>query len=118
MEKISHEKMAQVLAEVGPVLRKVAAERDELKEKIASYERRDRAMKVASEMHQKGLNTDQSLDKLAASLADADKQGKLATIEAAVEMVGPDMSTKIATINEQAPSAGVSDLERFLNGAL
>jgi hypothetical protein len=119
------EKTAQVLQDAANIVRAVSAERDELAEKLAaeqrktaSYERRVSAEKVAAMMHQKGINTDIDFPTLVADLEKAASEGKLDTIEEAVEMVGPDMGLKTASINHDAPAATGSDFERFLTGTV
>lgn len=117
------EKTAQVLQDAANIVRAVSAERDALAEKLAAqqakismYERRVSAEKVAAKMHQKGINIDTEFPDLVANLEKAASEGKLDTIEEAVEMVGPDMGMKTASINYDAPAATGSDFERFLTG--
>ncbi len=118
------EKASRVLTDTATILRKTAserdvlqAERDELAVKVAAYERRTGAEKVAAQMHSKGINTDIEFQTLVASLEKSAAEGKLPTIEAAVEMVAPDMSFKTASIHD-APAAGQGghDFERYLFG--
>lgn len=106
-------------------LRKVAEERNTLmtentglKLKLAAYEQRTQAEKVAAQMHQKGINTDVEFPSLVANLEKAAREGKLATISEAVEMVAPDMSFKTASINDTPTGAGEHDLERYLLGSI
>ena len=119
------EKTAQVLQDAANIVRAVSAERDELAQKLAAeqqktaaYVRRTSAEKVAAQMHQKGINTDIDFPTLVTSLEKAASEGKLDTIEEAVEMVGPDMSIKTASINHDAPAANGSEFERFLTGSV
>lgn len=120
------EKVAKVLNDSAHLVRAVVSERDgalakvaELQLKVASYERRTHAEKVAAMMHQKGINTDTEFPSLVTDLEKAAQEGKLDTIEEAVEMVAPDMSFKTASINDTTPvGAGESDFERFLIGGI
>lgn len=120
------QKVAKVLNDSANLVRTVTGERDqalskvaELQLKVAAYERRVHAEKVAAMMHQKGINTDQEFPSLVADLEKAAQEGKLPTIEEAVEMVGPDMSFKTASIHDTTPvGTGESDLERFLVGGI
>ena len=121
-----NQKVAQVLSDAATALRKVAGERDiiqakntELNIKVAAYERRVQAEKVAAQMHQKGLNTDVDFQSLVSDLEKKAAEGKLATIEEAVDMVGPDMGMKTASLNDHSlTGAGESDFERYLFGAI
>lgn len=117
------QKVAKVLNDSANLMRAVTGERDtalakvaELQLKVASYERRTGAEKVAAMMHQKGINTDIEFTHLVADLEKAAQEGKLPTIEEAVDMVGPNMSLKTASIHETPVGAGETDFERFLLG--
>lgn len=121
--RTEQEKTAQVLKQAGAMLRGMSAENEALRSqladeqaKTAQYERRTRAEKVAAQMHQKGIHTDVAFPQLVGSLEKAASEGKLASIEEAVDMVGPDMSLKTAAINDNVYQSAGSDLERFLLG--
>lgn len=119
MEKISHERACHVISEAPGVIRDLVSRNQELEEKVASHERHERAVKLAAEMHRKGLATDTSDEKLAERLEQADMQGKFATMEAAVDLVGPDMVAKLGSLSsDEQVQVGGSDLERFLMGDL
>lgn len=114
MQKEAMSKYAKVLKEASAVILQVTSERDEALAKVAAFERRDRAMKVASEMHRKGLD-DTPIDKLAERFEVLDEQGKLSSVEQAVDMVGPDMGRKLASLSDdRGTSVGSNDLERYL----
>ncbi len=121
MEKLSQQEI-DVLKEVPATLNKLAAERDFYKDKAAAYERRDEAVKVAQAMHEKGINTDVEFSDLVGRLEKQAEAGKLDEISRAVEMVGPDMGQKIASLSEPgSPGSGggsVSDLERYVLGGV
>jgi small-conductance mechanosensitive channel len=119
MDKISNEKVAQVLADVPGTLRKLAEENKELHAKVAHYELRNRVEKLASEMHRKNLHTDVEASALADYLEKQASEGKLDAIEEATKMVAPDMGHKLAqlTTDERGTSAS-SDLERFIVGGV
>lgn len=119
-------KTAQVLLDSARLVRTLTVERDNALAKVAeaqlkeaAYIRRVQAEKVAMQMHQKGINTDIEFPSLVSSLEKAAEEGKLATIEEAVGMVGPDMSFKTASIHDM-PMGGApgTDLERFLLGSI
>jgi hypothetical protein len=125
MEHLEQDKIAQVLESSSLALRKLAAERDYLMNKVAEQnevlgrlEKRAHAEKVASMMWGKGLNTELDFGLLVADLEKAASEGKLATIEEAVSMVGPNMSLKTAALrnDDNVTGTGVSDFERFLTG--
>jgi hypothetical protein len=119
-------KTAQVLLDSARLVRTLTNERDaalakvaEAQLKEAAYIRRTQAEKVAMQMHQKGINTDIEFPSLVSSLEKAAEEGRLATIEEAVDMVGPDMSFKTASIHD-TPMGGAAgmDLERYLLGSI
>jgi hypothetical protein len=114
MQKEAMDKCAKVLKEASAVILQVTAERDEALAKVAAFERRDRAVKVASEMHRKGID-DTPFNELVERLTTFDEQGKLASVEQAVELVGPDMGRKLASLSDdRGTSVGSNDLERYL----
>jgi uncharacterized protein related to proFAR isomerase len=117
-EKLSSQKVAEVLVDAAQALRKTAKERDEYKKLAEGLQRRDQAEKLAAQMHEKGLETDTDVADLADRLEKAAQAGKIDTIAAAVDLVGPDMGEKIAklTTDETRVSAGSSNLERFIFG--
>lgn len=117
-EKLSSQKVAEVLVDAAQALRKTAHERDEYKKLAESLQRRDQAEKLAAAMHEKGLETDTDVEALADRLEKAAQAGKIDTIAAAVDLVGPDMGEKIAklTNDDTRATVGSSNLERFLYG--
>jgi len=119
MEKLSQQDM-EVLAAVPGVLQQLCGERDEALAKVAMMERRQAAEKVASAMHDKGIEADIPLDTLIDRMEKAAERGELGEIERAVDMVGPDMGTKIASLanDDHRISGGGSDLERFIVGGV
>ena len=119
MDKESAAKFSQVLRHAQGTLLKVASERDQLQARCDAYEQRDEAAKVASAMHSKGLHTDKSLSQLTAEMMKAANSDRLATIEAAVEMVAPDMGVKLASLgDEHRGGDGTSDLEQYIWGGV
>jgi hypothetical protein len=124
--KTYQKKVAQVLADSAVAMRQLQNERNaalvknaELQMKVARYERRVQAEKVAAMMHQKGINMDTEFPSLVADLEKAAQEGKLPTIEEAVDMVGPDMSFKTASIHDTPVGAGSEDdLTRYLLGSI
>ena len=117
MNKISNAQVVELLSDAASTMRAQQAHIQELETKVANSELRDRAEKIAHQMHAKGLETDTSVDALATRLEKA-AASDLTAIERAVEIVGPDMGQKIAQLaqDESVPIPGTSDLERFIVG--
>lgn len=121
MDKISNAQMAEVLTDASATLRAQQSHINELEEKVASMERRDRVEKLASEMHRKNLELDTPLEALADRLEKAAAAGKLETVEHAVDLCGPDMGSKLASLTTDEPgmASGTSnDLVRFIVGGV
>ncbi len=120
MEKLSMEQIKELFSEAPAVIRKLASERDHYRTQYESLVRREEAEKVAAAMHHKGINADIDFQALVGNLEKAAEQGKLEQIRAAVDMVGPDMGTKLAQLagDEQRIAAGSSEFERFIAGGL
>lgn len=119
-----NQKIAQVLADAGTTLRKVAHERDtlaeenhELKQKLAGVQLRLTCEKIASEMHGKGLRADVEFSDLVDDLEKAASTGRLPAIVEAVKMAAPDMGGHFSINNDEASGGkNMSDLEAFLIG--
>ena len=123
MPKTENEKIAEVLADAGQTLRKVASERDgaleenrQLKQKLASVETRLTCEKVAAEMHEKGLRQDTEFPDLVDDLEKAASEGRLPVIMEAVKMAAPNMGNHFSINNDEASGTGMSDLEAYLVG--
>lgn len=117
--KISSAQMAEVFHDAATTLRAQSAYIGELETKLASRDQRDRVTKLASEMHRKGLELDVDPGALADRLEKAAEAGRLEAIEIGVDLVGPDMGSKLASLtNDDNPGAtsGASDFERFIVG--
>lgn len=115
MDKESSLKMAQVVHDTRQALVKVAAERDELKVKVARFERRQAATKVASAMQDKGINLDVEFPELVMQLEKEAEAGRLETIAQATEMIGPQMSFGSAN-HDSAVGRGSDAFTSFLVG--
>ncbi len=122
MNKLSSDQLQQVLESVPGTIRSLASERDYWRKEAQSRMTREAAEKVAHAMHEKGINVDVSIGSLVETLEKAAAQGKLEKIADAVDMVGPDMGQKIATLtgDDSTASSGMSsnELERFLMGGV
>jgi hypothetical protein len=67
-------------------------ENEKLRRENEEFRIRSRAEKVAHAMHQRGIDTDRTLDELADELVKMAHSGDLDKFEEAVSLVGPDMS--------------------------
>lgn len=101
-DKISNVQVAQLQKLASTTLRKLAGEnkslRDEngeLKTKVAAFEKRARAEKIASEMEAKGLNLGSTFEQKVAELLENDR---LDVVEEAVGLAAPQM--KLASVHE------------------
>jgi hypothetical protein len=118
MDKLSNAQAAEVLMDAATALREQAVHINDLEQKLASRDQRDRVVKLANVMHTKGINADIDVNALADRLEKDAAAGKLDTIEAAVDFVGPDMGSKFASLNndESGVSSASSALEQFIVG--
>jgi hypothetical protein len=107
--------MRQVPATMRALTKRASSLEEEntaLREKVAHFELRDRAIKVAQEMESKGLNDHLSIEEKVASLLEDPDQ--LTTREAAVQMAVEQV--KLGSPAEGKPDAGAngSQLEAYL----
>ena len=100
MEKISAKKLASVVLSAASTIRKLAAERDSWRKVAEERMTHDEAVKVAAAMEERGLVGSISRDELISSLEKAASEGRLDVIKEAVELVGPNMDEKIASMRE------------------
>jgi len=118
--KISSAEMSQVLFAAGDALRKQASYIESLESRLGRLQRRDEAEKLAYVMHSKGIDTDVPIEQLTERLEKLAEQDirKFYNFQDAVELVGPDMGTKLAQLNNSEERSGIggSDLERWLVG--
>jgi hypothetical protein len=114
MEKVSAEKKAAIIAEAPVVIRKLAAERDELREKLAKIETRTRVEKLAHDMLEKGIETGDARV-LADRLEKQASSGELdlTRLADAVQLVGPNMG-KEAQVADSHSSNGMSAFEQAI----
>ncbi len=121
MQKISSEQAGQILSQVGPTLRaqqqqiqSLTTENSTLMEKVAFYERRERAEKIASQLEAKGLDPDTTFSEKVEGLMSTEKS--LDVIQEAVEMSAPQI--KMASLSDQPgnPSDAKSQFEAAILG--
>lgn len=120
MEKIAQEHFSQLLKDAAEALRTVTAQRDDALGKVAAMETHQDATKLAHTMQSKGLTGDLSIAQVTANLEKMASEGKLDTVKAAVDLVGPNMGDKLASLNsndssdDRPAAAGMSLLEQFI----
>lgn len=95
MNKLASTKVAEVLSQVPIALRALSQENQELKEKIAQYEKRDRVTKIASAMDAKNLNPDTTFDEKVAALMESND---LDVYEKAIDLAAPQI--KLAALSD------------------
>ena len=119
MDKESAANFSQVINDGATALRIISAERDHFMQKCAALERRQKAEKLASACHEKGVWLDQEPADLADHLEKEAVQGNLPEIQRALDMVAPNMSMKIAQVSdEKSIGASSSDFERYIHGEI
>jgi len=108
MQKVSAAQAGQMMKLAAENLRALSeensglkSENDELKTKVASFERQEHAQKIAKEMENKGIEPELSLDEKVAGLL---KRENLDVIEEAVGMSAPQM--KVASVHDDANPIG------------
>jgi len=118
MAELDKEKVAKVLADSAQALRSVTAERDKLAQANRLMERRFEAQKLASVMHEKGINRDVDTDTLVNDLEKAAEAGRLPAIQEAMDMMAPNMGFTGTLTNDDAHGGGESAFESFIIGGV
>jgi hypothetical protein len=95
MQKISGVEAGQMMKLAAENLRALSEENQGLREKVASYEKRERAEKVAHLMEEKGLEPEASFEQKVTGLLERDD---LEVVERAVGLSAPQM--KLASVHE------------------
>jgi hypothetical protein len=95
MQKLSSEKTAEVLRQVGPALRALSEENTALKEKLAFHEKRERVEKLATVMDVKNLEPELTHEEKVERLMG---QNNLDVVEQAVDMSAQQV--KLASISD------------------
>lgn len=115
MDKKSSQKVAQILRDAREALLSQDTELQQLRSKVAAYQRREEATKVASMLHEKGCELDTDLPDLVERLEKEAAAGRLPEIARAAEMIGPNMSIGITSQNS-GEGVGASNFESYLMG--
>ena len=96
MRKISGVEVGQMLKLAADNLRTLSGENQELKEKLAFFEKKERAEKIATAMEDKGIEPEASFEEKVAGLL---KRDDLEVVESAVGMSAPQM--KLASVHDE-----------------
>lgn len=95
MNKTAQAQAGQMMKLAAENIQALSEENQDLKTKVAHYEKKERAEKIASKMEQKGLEPELSMeDKIAGLL----KRDDLSVVEEAVSMSAPQM--KLASVHD------------------
>jgi len=95
MKKLASDQVAATLSQVGPTLRALSEENQTLKEKVATFQKRDRVEKIASHMEAKQLDPSSSREEKIAALME---HGNLEVVEKAIELSAPQI--KLASVSD------------------
>jgi hypothetical protein len=109
MNKISSHDAASLLKQAGAAIRTLKQERNDLTQKVASFEKRERMEKIARDMEEKGLSTELTFEQKVAAL---DKAPNLAVTEEAIKLAAPQ-GHGFGVISDQ-PSGSTSPFEHFI----
>jgi hypothetical protein len=115
MEKLSSDKVAQVLLDASKALRTVTDERDKLAARCEAMERREEARKLASAMHNKGVRLDVEYDELVTDLEKEAETGRFPVLQEAVELVAPNMGLT-ETLSDDVAGGGSTAFESYILG--
>jgi hypothetical protein len=116
MNKISSEQAGQILGQVAPTLRaqqqkieSLETEKGELTEKVAFYQRRERAEKIAAQLEAKGLDPETSFTQKVDGLMKPETD--LDVVEKAIDMSAPQIKLASLSDNPGNPSDAKSAFE-------
>jgi hypothetical protein len=119
MDKISGAQAQQLLKVAAASVRslsqanqKLTTECGDLKTKVASYERKEHAEKIASLMEEKGVNAELSFQDKVASLLEGDRN--LDVVEEALNLGAPHI--KVASIDEESNGGGTLPTDDDVHG--
>lgn len=103
MNKTSSAQAGQMMKLAAENLRALSEENQDLKTKVAHFEKKERAEKIAMKMEEKGLEPELSMqDKIAGLL----KRDDLSVVEEAVGMSAPQMKLASAHNDERVAVEG------------
>ena len=81
-----------ILKTASGTIRSLVEENEKLKRENEHFRTYAEAEKIAQVMHQKGIDTDRTLDELTGMLVKMAQEGNLDQFREAVNLVGPDMT--------------------------
>ena len=110
---------ASLLKVAAGTIRAVLQERDEAtaraeaaEQKLASIERRDLYIKIATELREKGIDSQLDDEQLFNKIAEYDSAGKLETLSTAVDIA--PMDGKLGSVSENKTSGGENPLVSWI----
>jgi len=109
MQKISSQDAASLLKQAGAAIRTLKDERDDLREKVASFEKRERMEKIARDMEEKGLSQDLTFEQKVAAL---EKAPDLRVTEEAIKLAAPQ-GRGFGSLSD-TPSSTSTPFEHFI----
>lgn len=95
MNKLSQAQTGQMMKLAAENLRSLSEENQDLKTKVAHYEKKERVERIAHAMEAKGLEPELDFDEKVAGLL---RRDKLDVVEEAVGLAAPQM--KLASVHE------------------
>lgn len=102
MIKISSKDVKVVLAEASSTIKDLVSKHEEISEKLAFYQKKERCEKIAQDMNSKGIYSEKSFDEKMSSLLEKSAE-QLDKIEGAVDFQ-PKLS-KVASLDEKIAHA-------------
>lgn len=118
MQKISSDKIAEVLKDASAALLNVTSERDKLASQVSELLLQREVEKLASDMHEKGVRTDTAFDALVEDLQKAASEGRLDVIKEAVQLMAPDMGHSVSLREGAEGGSGASAFENYILGSI
>jgi len=109
MQKISSQQARGLLKTASVVIRKLAAERDDLRSENEGFKKEARARQIAQDMEEKGLNGDLSFEEKVASLKVRDN---LDVTEEAVKMASPQ--AQLFDVGDDTAGSSLSAFETYI----
>jgi hypothetical protein len=111
MNKISSQDVQALLKTAAMTVRVQDEEIVSLREKVASFEKKDRMVKIAREMEEKGLHAELNFDEKLAHLREAQD---LSITEEAVKMASPQHGV-LGSVSDKPGSGGLHPFEQYLS---
>lgn len=116
MNKLSSEKIAEVLKSAQEALLSVTSERDKLAAENHALKQHDEAEKLAFAMHEKGVRMDMDHAELVETLEKAASEGRLEVVKEALDLTVSNMDLS-NRISERDTGSG-NAFEAYLLGSI